>query len=283
MQLLEEIAPKKKHLVFDLVEQSGVDMSDWIHSSKDPRGYKANPRFCYEWAFVEPGSLVVLNLWHEALTTEDGEIVHRGNFRREAKDHEGPGGKVQWLHRALRIDEALKTALASNLPVRVIVNSGERRQPNSGSPKASKVLKRELDPKPWTIVEYDWTTGAHVIMRGLVDRKVADQFDLEQAEKALPGKRLHSGTVFVRDPRVRADVKRRSNGHCEFCGDAGFEMSSGSLYLETHHIIPLAEGGLDEAENVIALCPRDHRMAHYSRDAVTMRSEMTKIVSRLQE
>ncbi|MGQ7830918.1 HNH endonuclease [Altererythrobacter sp. Z27] len=276
MSVLDEIRPSKKLLVFDLVEEAGLDMSDWIASSNNPSGVKANPKYCYEWSFVEPGQVVILNLWHESMIEENGTIIERGNFRADAERHRGPQGKAQWFQRGKKLDQALQTALRDNLPIRVIINSGERRKP-SGT-KASRVLARQLDPKPWTILEYDWSNGAHVLQRGIVDRQYVDQFDIEQEQKSSPEKREQSGSVFVRDPKVRDAVKRRSGGNCEYCGDAGFVMESGALYLETHHIDPLGEGGTDSVGNVIALCPKDHRMAHFSRDAATMRSRMKAIV-----
>ncbi|WP_407646473.1 HNH endonuclease [Henriciella aquimarina] len=51
-------------------------------------------------------------------------------------------------------------------------------------------------------------------------------------------------------------------------------MPSGALYLETHHIQPLAEGGADTLTNVIALCPNDHRKAHYGLDILDFRDEL---------
>lgn len=274
MQELESIKPKKKLLVFDLVEQAGFNMSDWVDSSKDPRGPKADPKYCYEWAFLEPGVAVVLNLWHEAMVVEDGAIVQRGNFREEANSHRGPEGKFQWLRRATKLDDTLQIALKYNLPVRVIVNAAVRRKRGDTHSNPSRVLKRELDPEPWSIVWYNWQTGDHSIRRGIIDQDFVDQFDIEQSQKLSPQRRTQIGSVFIRDPNTRAKVKQRSMGCCEFCGDQGFKMANGALYLETHHVIPLAEGGSDTVENMIALCPRDHRMAHYSHDASSMRSKM---------
>ena len=51
-----------------------------------------------------------------------------------------------------------------------------------------------------------------------------------------------------------------------------FRSKAGSLYLESHHIIPLSEGGVDHPSNVIALCPNHHREAHYSESALDLRS-----------
>lgn len=283
MSSLESIRPNNKLLVFDLVEHAGLDMSDWIASSNDHRGPKANPKYCYEWSFVEPGQVVILNLWHEAMTMEVGEIVQRGNFRADALSHRGPTGKAQWFARATKLDNALKTALRDNLPVRVIINQGRRRKLGDPSTVSSKVLKRELDAEPWTIVEYDWKTGAHAIRRGITGAVYVDQFDLDQSEKAEALKKERTGSTFIRDPKVRDDVKRRSKGTCEHCGKAGFEMASGAVYLETHHIVPLSEGGPDTVGNVIALCPLDHRRAHYAHDAAELRVEMQIAISRILE
>lgn len=281
MSILEKIKPKQKLRVFDLVEQSGFNMEDWITSSNDQRGYKANPKYCYEWSFVEPNKVVVLNLWYEAMEIFDGRIVERGNFRLDAENHAGPSGKPTWRKRASKLDDALQIAYKENLLVRVIINSGLRREHNDPMTKGSKVLKRELDSEPWTIVEYNLDTGQHTIARGIINRKFVDQFDVDQVINTNPEKREQNIFVYNRDPKVRDHVKIRSDGKCEFCGDMGFEMTNGALYLETHHVVPLSEGGIDHASNVIALCPRDHRMAHYSRDASNMREKMHQIITKI--
>jgi 5-methylcytosine-specific restriction protein A len=36
--------------------------------------------------------------------------------------------------------------------------------------------------------------------------------------------------------------------------------------LETHHVVPLSENGPDHPANVVAICPKDHRRAHYAVD-----------------
>lgn len=41
-----------------------------------------------------------------------------------------------------------------------------------------------------------------------------------------------------------------------------FLLSDGRPYLEAHHVIPLAEGGPDIIENMVALCPNCHRKMH---------------------
>lgn len=278
MAVLADIRPTKKDHVFDLVQEAGVDVADWIASSKDIRGHKANPKYCYEWSFVENGKVVVLNLWHDAMSDEDGLILQRNNFRADAERNRS---KPIWRKRATKLDETLQAALRHNLPVRVIINYGVMR--NKGSPDGdpSRVVARQLDPEPWTIIEYDWNTGEHAIARGILDRRFVDQFDLDQARKGGANRREISGSAFVRDPAVRQAALRRANGRCECCGAIGFRMESGAIYLETHHVVPLGEGGLDRLCNVVALCPNDHRRAHFGDDRLQMRQAFTAHLSSL--
>jgi 5-methylcytosine-specific restriction protein A len=77
-----------------------------------------------------------------------------------------------------------------------------------------------------------------------------------------------------RDREVRRQVLARAAGLCEFCGEAGFLTHGGAIYLETHHVIPLSEGGADRVDNVVALCPNDHRKAHHSKDRHEIRQAL---------
>ncbi len=80
--------------------------------------------------------------------------------------------------------------------------------------------------------------------------------------------------AYARDPRVRAAVMRRANGKCELCGELGFKQSNGKHYLESHHIITLANEGSDRMTNVIALCPNHHREAHFGERGEELEKEM---------
>lgn len=65
----------------------------------------------------------------------------------------------------------------------------------------------------------------------------------------------------------------RAGGLCELCNEPGFVTAAGSIYLETHHVVPLANNGLDHPSNAAAICPQDHRRAHYAaeRDEIAVR------------
>jgi len=62
-------------------------------------------------------------------------------------------------------------------------------------------------------------------------------------------------------------AKVRANGKCQLCGKTPFLDKNGKPYLEAHHIIPLAEDGHDELNNMVALCPNCHRKMHVVGDA----------------
>jgi 5-methylcytosine-specific restriction protein A len=69
--------------------------------------------------------------------------------------------------------------------------------------------------------------------------------------------------VYERNPLISEYTKRRANGICQLCNKpAPFNDRYGDPFLETHHIIPLGEGGFDIIENVAALCPNCHRKMH---------------------
>lgn len=105
----------------------------------------------------------------------------------------------------------------------------------------------------------------------LPDPGYVDQFSgvlLDQG--GPPDKRTVETTTYTRDPEVRMRALYRAQGVCQLCGQPGFVTMSGKIYLETHHVVPLGEGGYDALSNVVALCANDHRRAHFAgeRDAL---------------
>ena len=81
--------------------------------------------------------------------------------------------------------------------------------------------------------------------------------------------------TYSRDPGVREAVLRRADGRCEFCSQLGFIKPDGGRYLESHHVIALANEGEDRLANVIALCPNDHREAHFGGRRDDIEAQMT--------
>ena len=76
-----------------------------------------------------------------------------------------------------------------------------------------------------------------------------------------------SQTSYTRSDVVRDFALRMADGICQGCEEvAPFIDENGDPFLEVHHLHRRSDGGLDEPENVIALCPNCHRRVHQGRD-----------------
>ena len=60
----------------DLVAEAGIDTSDWPNFRGGLRKARSNPKYCYEWSFVEPNTVVVLNLWFRDMQEDRAEPVN---------------------------------------------------------------------------------------------------------------------------------------------------------------------------------------------------------------
>ncbi len=78
---IEQLKPMAKARVIDLVSAAGVDVSDW---SDYDGAAAANPKYCYEWSFVVPNKVVVLNLWYEEFSCTSNVVALCPNHHREA-------------------------------------------------------------------------------------------------------------------------------------------------------------------------------------------------------
>lgn len=275
MSILEKLKPIKRNKIIDLVAEAGLDVSDWANYSGHPA---SNPKYCYEWAYVDERVGIVLNLWHEECSIENNQILQKLNFSERLADLTNIGNSVG-VGRARRMQSAIHSAISKNLPIRVILLDGTRRKVFSQDRTSSRVEKRLLDPEPWSVQKYHEATGEVILVRGEVSEKYCDQFMLQESNEIFLQRKEVTSAVFVRDPNVRKQALLRAEGHCEYCGIEGFMMSNGSVYLETHHIISLAENGPDTILNVIALCPNHHRQAHYGDVRAQLKNSFLKIVT----
>lgn len=81
-----------------------------------------------------------------------------------------------------------------------------------------------------------------------------------------------------RDPFVSEYVKRRAHGICDLCDlPAPFKDKKGRPYLESHHVIWLANDGADTIENAVALCPNCHRKMH----SLNLEEDVTALLNTL--
>lgn len=101
---------------------------------------------------------------------------------------------------------------------------------------------------------------------GMSDSALAAIANARSTKK--PGTRKITTTQVVRDPFIAEYAKRRAKGICQLCGqEAPFQDKDGNPYLESHHIVWLANGGADSIDNTVALCPNCHCKMHVVNDA----------------
>ncbi len=96
-----------------------------------------------------------------------------------------------------------------------------------------------------------------------------------------PEAQTYVGARYPRDSAVRKQVISRARGVCEYCNKPGFLVENGERYLECHHIIALAKDGADRLTNVIALCPNDHREAHFGKRRKKLEVEMIQKITKI--
>lgn len=167
-----------------------------------------------------------------------------------------PTGQAGYIiRRAVEIDESLTRNGAS--PSIYIVAKGERQLPLVELVRSQSIDLLNLPMQ--SLQYYDAIEDLNELPPGVVE----------------PEKTYRMSAAYARDLRVRSYVIARAKGICEYCGEKGFLMSDGkSLYVEAHHIIALADDGKDTVENVIALCPKHHREAHYGMNRAQLETEM---------
>jgi 5-methylcytosine-specific restriction protein A len=271
MSILDQIKPRKKNRIYDMVRDAGLDVGDWDASKGKAISAAANPKYCYRWSFIQPNEVVVLNLWHSDMKEKDGVVTDEWNAREIAKR-----GKGISVFRATEMDEAIQEAYQKKLPIRVVLCEGTKRDRNDPTSTATRVTFRSLDPEPWHVAKYNMATGQSTLMRGLGQgaEHFVDQFDMP-APQGGPAERVEGKAAsFVRRPDVRRYALWRANGKCNYCGETGFSMADGRVYLETHHVVPLHEGGSDSISNVVALCPNHHREAHHGKNRNEIREKL---------
>lgn len=298
--LLEALKPTESPAVMDLVEQSGIDVTPWRFTSKgEPvERPKANPQYCYEWSFGSDKEPVAFCVWHEHLKCSDSEIYYEDNLRNLAlklesvrNDKRVPrdvrSRSVAQAKRARSFDSLIQSGFRLSKPIRVILLIGEDLGKEEIGWDSSKVKFRRLDSEPWQIVSYSLETGNFKFKRGYsetLNEEVTDssskQFVDQFEAPSEVGTSQTASKQYIRKKEVRLAALVRSNGFCELCGEQGFKVDDEKVYLETHHVIPLSEAGYDEIWNVVALCPNDHKKAHFSISKNEIRKELIeKLVS----
>lgn len=133
---------------------------------------------------------------------------------------------------------------------------------------------------------YAWKVGVKEASLPDIASRIAataDQNDiLERARKAKgkPSRQTKAVTDFKRNLAVVAGALSRAEGRCEMpvCVTKLFEKEDGRVFLEVHHIVPLAENGDDTLANAAALCPMCHRELHYGAHRMAKREVLAEAI-----
>jgi 5-methylcytosine-specific restriction enzyme A len=261
--LIDEVRPTIKSRVIDLVEQAGIDVSKWAeYKGQSPA---ANPKFCYEWAFVEDDR-IVLSIWTHQLAIKGGEVVWSGNINDFVSSTDGPRRA-----RAIKFREAIKLAYLKALNVNVIVCHGQPRRKG----QSEKVQARGLDSEKWSVVEFDPLTGQCEIVRGLIRGIEASDYDFDMfALEGLPRQRMRvhrSRELQLRQKKIElALLQNDGRLVCEVPG-CGFDFldvygESGRGFAHVHHEIMLStapeEGRKTYLSDLKIVCANCHAMIH---------------------
>lgn len=261
------LEPRTYHRLIDLVQAAGLDVSDWSNYKGGAEKASANPKYCYEWCFVD-GEKVILNLWFDDIKIESDSISQKKNFR-----NFDPAESNVRRQRASRIDSVLKYSFDRGLSVRVILLKGDR---NKSVSARSAVRFRLLDNMPWVVTSYDKADGSCVIMRGIIDEIPIISIDPELEDFTEGEQRRRFVLHRKREAKLRklklAEHAQANGGRlrCEV-PNCGFDFAAryGSLgedYAQVHHKTPLSkapsEGIKVKLEELAVVCANCHAMIH---------------------
>lgn len=290
--VLKALYPTRTENVIDVVEACGHDITPWGFN-KDGSVVKnpsTNTSRVHSWAFEYPGQLSVVFLWHKNLRMTDAGITYTINPSEEYHRFREQGATQR-----ARSAEGLRSVLAQahfqkqNLRVAIVAPD-----PRKSKHEFASVKYRQLDGELWHIgrfdektLEFDIVRGPHKIeisgARAIPPAPPDETYNVGVVDQFIGSSRPDTyevnGKVFRRDPKVRQAVMLRSKGVCEHCGEQGFVTINGEYYLESHHVIPLNEGGPDLESNCMALCPAHHREAHFGLDRDDLRKLLQEVLS----
>lgn len=110
---------------------------------------------------------------------------------------------------------------------------------------------------------------------GLSDLLPSENFEDAQASlgkslqkiQTIPERREYFIETYVRNKGWVKKARDFYGSKCMIvdCQNA-FKKPSGQLYIEVHHIVPMAEFGAEDLSNLSTLCAHHHRMAHFAND-----------------
>lgn len=265
-----DLKPQKRLLVMHILQSLGMDVSKWADMKGGAARAASNPKYCYNWSFVQPGEFIVACLWHESLKQRGDKLCYEISRGKRAKPRTEPGtGSLN--KRANDFDRNLWLAYSEALPLRIVFVDG----PQSDGTRPSKVKARLLDSVPWAIREYDFATGRCVMVRGAEPVQItmsAEDIELSGFEGTEKNRfvihRRREGAM--RRAKINEVLSKTGRLACQV-PNCGFEFEAryggiGRGYAQVHHLIPLhkapPEGRKVELSDLAIVCANCHAMIH---------------------
>nr|WP_315487780.1 HNH endonuclease signature motif containing protein [uncultured Rhodoferax sp.] len=236
----------------ELLASAGHSVDHWSRNAdgSSVATPAANPNYCYDWSFGSASEGVVLCVWHEQIKIDDEVLFFAENMHaldidlsaiasssgRSPKDRDRAR---QQATRARDFDALVRVAFEKLLPVRFILNEGNRASSEELGVASSEVSKRALDTESWYVHEYNERTGDCRIARGfkpardIVDERnqgLGDDYRGPEDERQFKAISVRRGQRDFRD-RLLAAWNRR-------CVVTESRVEG---LLEAAHIIPHSE------------------------------------------
>ena len=190
-EILQSLRPRTKTNVMALLAAAGHSVDHWSRNADgSPVAIPAaNPNYCYDWSFGSASEGIVLCVWHESIQIGNETLFFAENMHvldidlsavasspgRSPKDRDRAR---QQATRARGFDALVRVAFEKLLPIRFILNEGNRASSEELGAASSEVSKRTLDAEPWYVHEYNERTGDCRIVRSVKPaRDIVDEGD----------------------------------------------------------------------------------------------------------
>jgi 5-methylcytosine-specific restriction enzyme A len=176
-----------------------------------------------------------------------------------------------------------KITIRKTCDLQTPVNIGRVRQIKPFDSKFDNGLKLRKTVVPLTVDEYNILMSlfydAFLDIYDTVDSDLNSvDMPIKKALELRQAKQTSNSTAWIRDSNISKAALKRADYTCELATDSDSHDSfiahcTKKNYVEAHHLIPMKEQenfkySLDNALNIVALCPNCHKMIHYADKAV---------------
>jgi len=150
-----------------------------------------------------------------------------------------------------------------------------------GEPRRAFVFELEIDDPGYSSPRLQVSEPKRPAYASMTFEELRELATAQASADVEPKER--KALVRYRSEAVRQYVLRRAGGVCEGCGrPAPFLNTKGKPYLEPHHLRRLQDGGPDDPQWVIGLCPTCHRRVHYGQDGEKYNEELLVKIRKLE-